>query len=76
MTERPQEIGWAVKQLWNGDRVRRSGWNAKGWLELQKPDENSRMTQPYVFMFTAQRDLVPWVCSQADLLAIDWELAD
>jgi Protein of unknown function (DUF2829) len=77
MTERPQEIGWAVKQLWNGDRVRRSGWNAKGmWLELQKPDENSRMTQPYVFMFTAQRHLVPWVCSQADLLAIDWELAD
>ena len=24
---------------------------------------------------TAQGDLVPWLCSQTDLLASDWELA-
>jgi hypothetical protein len=70
-------IGWAVKQLQHGDRVRRSGWNGKGmWLELQKPDENSKMTLPYVFMFTTQGDLVPWLCSQTDLLANDWEAAE
>jgi hypothetical protein len=75
--EQRHEIGWAVKQLWNGDRVRRAGWNGKGmWLELQKPDENSKMTLPYVFMFTATRDMVPWLCSQTDLLATDWEDAD
>jgi hypothetical protein len=72
-----QTIGWAVKQLHNGARVRREGWNGKGmWLELQVPDEHSKMTLPYVFMSTAKGDLVPWLCSQTDLLAADWEEAD
>lgn len=71
-----ETIGWAVKQLRNGSRVARSGWNGKNmYLELQVPDTNSKMTLPYVYMKTAQGDLVPWLCSQTDLLAIDWELA-
>lgn len=70
-------IGWAVKELQDGQRVCRSGWNGKGmWLELQRPDANSKMTLPYVFMSTAQGDLVPWLCSQTDLLATDWESAE
>jgi hypothetical protein len=70
-------IGWAVKEMQDGQRVRRSGWNGKGmWLELQTPDAHSKMTLPYVFMSTAQGDLVPWLCSQTDLLATDWEIAD
>jgi Protein of unknown function (DUF2829) len=69
-------IGWAVKELWDGERVARAGWNGKGmWLHLQTPDINSKMTLPYVYMKTAQGDLVPWLCSQTDLLATDWELA-
>lgn len=69
-------IGWAVKQLHGGSHVRRAGWNGKGmWLGLQVPDVHSKMSLPYVFMSTAQGDLVPWLCSQTDLLAIDWELA-
>jgi hypothetical protein len=69
-----ETIGWAVKELHNGGRVRRAGWNGKGmWIELQKPDENSKMTLPYVYMMTAQGQLVPWLCSQSDLLATDWE---
>jgi hypothetical protein len=69
-------IGWAVKQLNDGQRVARSGWNGKGmWLELQRPDNGSKMTLPYVYMKTAQDDLVPWLCSQTDLLATDWEIA-
>lgn len=29
-------IGWAVKQMHDGQRVRRAGWNGKGmWLALQ-----------------------------------------
>lgn len=71
-----ETIGWAVKQLHHGSKVRRSGWNGKNmWLELQTPDENSKMTLPYVYMSTAQGDLVPWLCSQTDLLAVDWEMA-
>jgi hypothetical protein len=69
-------IGWAVKELHNGRRVQRAGWNGKGmYLELQVPDANSKMTLPYVYMFTAQGDLVPWLCSQTDLLAKDWQTA-
>jgi Protein of unknown function (DUF2829) len=71
------DIGWAVKQLFNGDRVRRSGWNGKGmFLELQQPDAHSKMTLPYVYMSTVDGRLVPWTCSQTDLLAADWEDAD
>lgn len=34
-------------------------------------------SQPYVAMWTAQGKWQPgWLCSQADLLATDWELAD
>jgi hypothetical protein len=69
-------IGWAIKEMQEGARVRRTGWNAKGmWLELQRPDDQSKMTLPYVYMSTAQGDLVPWLCSQTDLLAVDWEEA-
>lgn len=69
-------IGWAVKQLHDGRRVCRAGWNGKGMsLALQVPDEHSKMTLPYVYMHTVQGALVPWLCSQTDLLAVDWELA-
>ena len=68
-------IGWAVKTLCNGEKVCRAGWNGKNmYLALQVPDANSKMTLPYVYMYTAQGDLVPWLCSQTDLLATDWEL--
>jgi len=71
-------IGWAVKQMQDGHRVRRSGWNGKGmWLGLVHPKTNENMmTLPYVFMKTAQNDLIPWNCSQTDLLATDWELSE
>jgi hypothetical protein len=68
------KIGEAVESLRAGNRVARVGWNGKGmYLELQTPDANSKMTLPYVYMKTAQGDLVPWLCSQTDLLAYDWE---
>lgn len=66
-------IGRAVKEMWNGERVSRSGWNGKGmYLMLQVPDPLSKMTLPYVYMKTADNQLVPWLCSQTDLLATDW----
>lgn len=68
-------IGWAIKQMHNGSKVTRAGWNGKNqWLELQVPDEHSKMTLPYVFITTVQGDRVPWLCSQTDLLARDWML--
>jgi Protein of unknown function (DUF2829) len=66
-------IGWAIKQMHNGSKVARTGWNGKDmYLALQVPDSNSKMTLPYVYIKTVQGDLVPWLCSQTDLLATDW----
>ena len=70
-------IGRAVKELHNGERVCRIGWNGKGqWLKLQVPDEHSKMTRPYVFIHTTQGDLVPWQASQGDLLMLDWMVVE
>jgi hypothetical protein len=71
------KIGWAIKQMHNGRRVRRAGWNGKGmWLAIQYPDQNSKMNMPYVYMSTVVGQLVPWLCSQTDLLASDWQIAE
>lgn len=69
------DIGDAISAMRGGLKVARSGWNGKGmWLALQVPDANSKMGLPYVYMRTAQGQLVPWICSQTDLLANDWEM--
>lgn len=71
-----QGIGWAVKNMYHGLKVRRRGWNGRGmWIAMQVPDMSSKMTLPYVYMKTVNGDLVPWLCSQTDLLADDWEPA-
>jgi hypothetical protein len=44
------------------------------WLKLQRPDSNSKMTLPYIYMSTVTGDKVPWLASQTDLLAEDWGL--
>lgn len=77
-TTKPEQfgIGMAVKQLRNGEAVTRSGWNGPDQhLELQVPDEHSKMTLPYIYIRTVQGDLVPWLASQTDILAIDWMIA-
>lgn len=66
-------FGCALAWLKGGKRAARKGWNGKDmWLELQVPDEHSKMTLPYIYMRTAQGDLVPWIASQTDILASDW----
>lgn len=70
------DFGWALKQLRHGLNVSRIGWNGPGqYLRLQVTDEHSKMTLPYIYIRTVQRDLVPWLASQTDMLATDWKLA-
>jgi hypothetical protein len=78
MTDRMQlNFGEALELLKDGERVCRKGWNGKGmWLELQRPDKNSKMSLPYIFMKTADNNLVPWLASQTDMLSEDWEMID
>lgn len=79
----PHEIGWAVKEMYHGERVRRAGWNGKGmalWMvwpahyTVAKVPGDTLL--PWIGMRTADGRFVPWLCSQTDLLATDWELAD
>jgi len=68
-------IGTAVSHLKHGDKVTRKGWNGKDMhLELQMPDKKSKMTLPYIYIKTACGNLIPWLASQSDVLANDWQL--
>ena len=77
--EKAKSFGWALRQLKKGLKVARKGWNGKGlWLELQRPDEHSKMTLPYIYMNYPKGDKyhdgcrVPWLASQTDMLEEDW----
>lgn len=62
--------------------AKRMGWNGVGiYIKLQVPDENSKMTLPYLYIVTndlesdnekAPRGVCPWLASQTDMLAEDW----
>jgi len=67
----------ALLLIKQGFCLARKGWNGKFmWIEVQDPDENSKMTLPYIYMSTAKGDLVPWLASQTDLMSNDWELVE
>lgn len=70
------DIGDMIHHLRSGHRMTRIGWNgANQWVELQVPDEHSKMTLPYIFITTVTGDRVPWLASQTDILATDWTFA-
>ena len=72
-----RDFGWALNKMWDGNAVARHGWNGKSqMLRIQRPDENSKMTLPYIYIATVTRDLVPWLASQTDLLSGDWYVAE
>ena len=78
-------FGQTLESLKSGNKCARKGWNGKGiFIELQIPDVNSKMTSPYIFIDTtglqtenpdAPKSRVPWLASQTDMLAEDWEIA-
>ena len=66
-----------MQAIERGHKLTRRGWSDPGqYIQLQRPDENSVMSLPYIFIKTAQGDFVPWVASQTDLLADDWEVVE
>lgn len=75
------DFGEALELLKRGKRVKRAGWHGRNmYIELQRPDENSKMTLPYIFINTccvegrrSIKGVVPWLASQTDILATDWE---
>lgn len=86
------DIGLAISAMKQGHKVAREGWNGKGmFLYYVPPGRYDAITGPakeiaaedgkvdygaYVAMKTAQGNVVPWLCSQTDLLANDWVIID
>ncbi|MCR9254721.1 MAG: DUF2829 domain-containing protein [Alphaproteobacteria bacterium] len=82
----------ALSAIKEGKRVCRSGWNGKGMFLFLVPGSNFKVNrppllgiypkgteinyQPHIDMRTAQGTVVPWLASQSDLLADDWELVE
>lgn len=51
-------------------KVARAGWNGKGqYAYLARFDK----IEPFAMLYNAQRKFVPWLPSQGDLWADDWE---
>ena len=67
------DFSQALLKVKEGLKMSRSGWNASGmYIHLQVPNENSKMSLPYIYMSTVDGKLVPWLASQTDLLSEDW----
>lgn len=79
----------ALRLVKEGKKVQRSGWNGKGMFIFLVPGSIFKVNQPpllgiypegteinyhgHVDMKTADGQIVPWLCSQTDLLASDWQ---
>lgn len=70
----------AVKQ---GKAIQRKGWNGNGLkVKAQFPDENSKMTLPYLYIEyplgakTTPGARCPWSASQTDIMAEDWGILE
>ena len=75
------DFGQALQKLKQGTKVTRAGWNGKGmWLthidggESDLKDGSKFKSLPYIAMKTVGDELVPWIASQTDVLAEDWQI--
>lgn len=82
------DFGQALVALKGGSKVSREGWNSKGMFLFLVPGSTFQVNRPpllgiypegteisyhaHVDMKTAQGNVVPWLCSQTDMLAEDW----
>ena len=85
-------FGWALAMLKNGKKVCREGWNGKGMFLFLVPGSVFKVNRhpllgiypegteihyrDHVDMKTVDGQIVPWVCSQTDMLAGDWMLVE
>lgn len=84
-------FGKAIENLKIGKKVARSGWNGKGMFLYYVPaasyppstqiakdtfNGNDVPYGAYIAMKTAQDNVVPWLASQTDVLAEDWQIFD
>lgn len=82
----------ALPCLKEGEKLTRAGWNGKGMFiflvqgstfKVNRapllgiyPEGTEIVYHPHIDMRTADGQIVPWVASQSDLLADDWQMTD
>ena len=80
----------ALYELQEGFKLQRAGWNGKGMYLYYVPAQSyPAVTEiaraefgemvpygAYIAMKTAQNNVVPWLASQTDILANDWQIVD
>lgn len=83
------DFGMAIAALKKGMKIARTGWNGKGmWLQMVAADSwfissdaidddsFSLRKLPWIGMKTADVCFVPWLASQTDVLAEDWQIVE
>ncbi len=73
LTDGSLGFDFAILALKAGKSVRLKYWGADVLLTLQVPDEHSKMSHPYIYV-TSRFGRVPWVATQVEMLATDWEV--
>lgn len=85
------DFGAALAHVKAGGRAAREGWNGKGMFIFLVPGSHFTVNREpllsilgegapvdyhgHVDMRTATGQIVPWLCSQTDMLAEDWVTA-
>lgn len=85
-------FGIALELIKNGRKVSRLGWNGKDMFIFLVPGSTFKVSRPpllgiypegteinyhsHIDMRTADGQIVPWVASQSDLLAVDWQIVE
>ena len=80
----------ALRMIRQGLRMARAGWNGKDMFVFLVPGSRFQVSRPpllgiypegteinyhpHIDMRTADGQIVPWVASQSDLLADDWQV--
>lgn len=64
----------ALKEMKRGWKIQRDTWRQDGkWINIQLPDDHSKMNAPYIYIKREDGRCIPWTADHADLLADDWE---
>ena len=71
------DFGDVVKKMkYRGGRFARAGWNGKNmYIELQVPDEHSKMTSPYLYV-DSRFGKVPWKETFPEMFDCRWEVVE
>ena len=70
----PRDFSWALREAKRGKKIQREGWNGKGLtVQMQAPDDGSKMTLPYLYIEYPDGRRCPWLASQTDIMSDDWD---